>query len=72
MYTLWLSLQIVFAVLLTGAVLLQSQGTGLGSSWGGGGETYHTRRGVEKVLFYATIALAVLFTVSSISVLLTQ
>lgn len=72
MHIFWLILQIVVAILLTGAILLQSQGTGLGSSWGGGGETYHTRRGVEKVIFYATIVLAVLFTVSSISVLLTQ
>lgn len=72
MHTFWLVFQIILAVVLTGAILLQSQGTGLGSSWGGGGETYHTRRGVEKVLFYATIVLAVLFTVSSIVVLLTQ
>ncbi len=60
-------LQIVISVLLTGAILLQNQGTGLGATWGGGGETYHTKRGVEKVLFYATGVLLVLFLITSIA-----
>jgi preprotein translocase subunit SecG len=70
MHMVWLIVQIVLALLLTGAILLQAQGTGLGASWGGGGETYHTRRGLEKVLFYATIVLAVLFTATSLAALL--
>jgi preprotein translocase subunit SecG len=72
MHTAWLVLQIIITVLLSAAILLQAQGTGLGASWGGGGETYHTRRGLEKVLFYATIVLAVAFTATSLIVLLTQ
>lgn len=60
--------QIVLAVFLTIAILLQSQGSGLGAAWGGGGETYHTRRGLEKVLFYSTIGGIVLFTLVSIGV----
>ena len=44
--------QIVVSVILVGLILLQAQsGTGLGGSWSGGGETYHTRRGVEKIVF---------------------
>jgi preprotein translocase subunit SecG len=59
--------QIGLGVLLIAAILLQAQGSGLGGTWGGGGETYHTRRGLEKVLFYFTIIGIVLFVVSSIT-----
>ena len=60
-----LVLQIILSVLIVGCVLLQAQGTGLGTTWGGGGETYHTKRGVEKVVYYLTIALVALFIVIS-------
>lgn len=59
-------IQIVLAVLITGAVLLQAQGAGLGQTWTGGGETYHTKRGVEKFVYYFTIIAVALFTISSI------
>lgn len=62
--------QIVLSIVITGAILLQAQGTGLGSTWGGGGETYHTRRGVEKVLFYFTIGAITVFTAVSLAVFL--
>lgn len=70
MHTGLLILQIVFSIGIVVAVLLQPEGTGLGSTWGGGGDSYHTKRGVEKVLFYATIVLIVLFTLTSILQLL--
>lgn len=70
MHTALLILQSIFSVGIIIAVLLQPEGTGLGSSWGGGGDSYHTKRGVEKVLFYATIALIALFTLTSILQLL--
>jgi len=54
-------LQLLIAILLIGAILLQSQGTGLGAAWGGGGESYHTKRGLEKVIFRATILLVIAF-----------
>lgn len=72
MQTFWLIVQIAASVIVTVAILLQAQGTGLGSTWGGGGETYHTKRGLEKVLMYATVALIVIFTVSAIGVLITK
>jgi protein translocase SecG subunit len=59
--------QIILGVLLITSILLQAQGSGLGATWGGGGETYHTRRGLEKVLFYFTIIGIGLFVVSSIA-----
>ena len=53
--------QIAISILLIASVLLQQQGAGLGSSFGGDGNVFRTKRGVEKGLFYATIVLATLF-----------
>lgn len=61
-----LIVQIIISVLLIGAILLQSRGSGLGSAWGGGGESYHTKRGVEKSLFIGTIILVISFSLVSI------
>lgn len=72
MNTTWLVIQIILSVLIIASVLVQAQGTGLGTSWSGGGETYHTKRGVEKVVFYATIALTALFSIVSLVVLAVQ
>lgn len=55
------ALQIILAVILTGAILLQARGSGLGSAFGGGGNIYRTKRGAEKFLFHATIIIAILF-----------
>jgi len=59
-------LQILLSVLLVTAILLQQRGTGLGMAFGGEGNVFRTKRGVEKGLFYATIALSVLFFVTAI------
>lgn len=58
--------QIVLSVLITVLILLQSQGASLGAMWRGGGETYHTRRGLEKVIFYLTMVLIGVFTLVAI------
>lgn len=70
MHNVLLILQGVVAVAIVALILLQSQGQGLGSAFGGGGETYHTRRGVEKVVFYLTIACVAIFTLVSIVALI--
>lgn len=62
--------QIVLSVMITALILLQAQGTGLGSTWGGGGETYHTKRGVEKALFYLTIAFITIFAGLSLTIVI--
>lgn len=72
MNNFWLILQAVLSVLIIVAVLLQSQGGGMGPAFGGGGESYHTRRGLEKVMFNATIVLVVLFALASIASLVTR
>ncbi len=61
-------IQIVLAVILVGAILLQNKGSGLGGVFGGGeGNVYSTRRGAEKVLFIATIVVAGLFFASALA-----
>lgn len=63
-------LQIVVAVLLVASILLQGGGAGLSSSFGGSGESFRTRRGVEKLLFYTTITTAFVFVLTVIANLL--
>jgi len=58
--------QIILALMLTAAVLVQQKGSGLSSAFGGTGMEYSTKRGAEKFFFYATIVLAVLFFAVSI------
>jgi preprotein translocase subunit SecG len=53
--------QIIVAVTLMALILLQAKGTGLGGIFGGDSSVYKSRRGVEKTLFHATIALSVVF-----------
>jgi len=55
------TIQIVAAVLLIIAILMQNRGSGLGSAFGGDGNVYRTKRGLEKQLFVITIVLAVVF-----------
>ena len=58
--------QIIISLLLMTAILLQAKGEGLGTAFGGSGEFYQSKRGLEKILFALTIFLAFLFLLSSI------
>jgi len=60
--------QIVLSVLLIGAIILQRTGASLGGAFGADNFSsgFHTRRGLEKTLFYATIALGILFALSAL------
>lgn len=60
--------QVVIAVLLMVAILMQNRGSGLGGIFGGSGGVYLTKRGLEKKLFVATIVLAVIFVLLSLGV----
>ncbi len=53
--------QIITSLALIAVILLQAQGTGLGMAFGGAGGEYRSKRGAEKMLFYATIVLSVIF-----------
>jgi protein translocase SecG subunit len=53
--------QLVVSVLLAVSILLQNRGAGLSASFGGDFGGYYTKRGMEKFLFGASIALAAVF-----------
>ena len=53
--------EIVISALLVFAILLQHRGSGLSSVFGGSGNIYRTKRGLEKGLFYLTVVLIILF-----------
>lgn len=65
-----LVVNILITILIVVFILMQGRGAGLGSAWGGGGETFQTRRGVELIVMRATVFCIALFFVISISLLL--
>lgn len=70
--TIFTVVQIIVAILLIMAILLQAPEEGLSPVFGGGGETYRSKRNVEKFLVTATIVLAAILVLSSIVLLLPQ
>ena len=49
---------IIYSIILVVAVMYQARGTGLGGIYGGtsgGGESFRSRRGMEKLFYYTTI-----------------
>ncbi len=63
-------IQVLSALLLIGAILMQNRGTGLSATFGGEGNVYRTKRGMEKVFFIGTIVLAIVFFGASIAQLI--
>lgn len=65
-------IQVVLSVVVVVCVLLQQTGASLGGALGGDNfsAAYHTRRGMEKTLFYVTIVASVLFAASALAALL--
>jgi protein translocase SecG subunit len=53
--------QIVLSVLLIVVILMQQNSAGLGAAFGGAGGMELTRRGADKFLYNATIAIAIVF-----------
>lgn len=60
-----LVLNIITSAILVGLILMQGRGAGMGSAWGGSGETFQTRRGIEKITLRATIFFIILFFIVS-------
>lgn len=61
-------IQIVLAVLLIAAILLQQRGSSLGGAFGGDNfsSAFHQRRGAELFLFKLSVVLGVLFVLSAL------
>lgn len=56
------TLHIIVAILLAISIILQSRASGLSATFGGSGETNVVqRRGAEKLIYKASIWLAILF-----------
>ncbi|PIZ61709.1 preprotein translocase subunit SecG [Candidatus Roizmanbacteria bacterium CG_4_10_14_0_2_um_filter_39_13] len=62
-----LIINIVLSIAIVALIVLQGKGAGLGSAWGGGGEMYQSRRGVEKFTMNLTYILIFLFFLLSIT-----
>lgn len=57
---------IIVSFVIVLLILIQGKGAGLGSAWGGGGEMFQTRRGVEKISLRVTVILILLFFIISL------
>lgn len=66
MKTILFVFQILVPLFLIVFILLQQRGTALGSTFGGGGETYLKKRGVERKIFWGTVILGTLFIILSL------
>ena len=56
-----LVIEMVLGALLALLILLQHRASGLSATFGGSGTAYVQRRGAEKVLFVATVWIAIAF-----------
>lgn len=66
LHTLLKYAQMIVSVLLIVAILVQNRSSGLSSTFGGSGTIHVKKRGAEKVLYNATIVLAILFVACAI------
>lgn len=67
MKTAVLILQMISSILLVVLIALQGKGSGLGGTFGGGNQTYHARKGVEKIVFRGTLIAGAVFILTSIA-----
>ncbi len=62
-----LLVNIILSALIVVLILIQGRGAGLGSAWGGGGELFQTRRGIEKFTLRLTVILIIIFFLVSVA-----
>jgi preprotein translocase subunit SecG len=70
--TIVLVLQIIFSVIVIALTLVQSKGTGLSSMVSSSIGYYRSRRGVEKTVFFLTILGIILFSATSLLLVIQQ
>ena len=63
MNTILFYTQLAVCIILIVLITIQQRGAALGAGFGGGGEVYSTKRGAQKKIYYATIAVATIFLV---------
>jgi preprotein translocase subunit SecG len=71
MHAAFLIVQMLLAIVLIAAILLQTRGSGFSAFGSADSSIYRTRRGFERTLFQFTIVLAVLWVLVSIGAALT-
>lgn len=62
-----LIINVVLSIAIVILILIQGKGAGLGGAWGGGGEMFQSRRGVEKITMNLTYILIFLFFLVSVA-----
>lgn len=63
-------IQLILSVALIGLILLQRPVTDSGALSGGESASTHKKRGLEKTIYQLTFVVAILFVISSLSLLL--
>jgi preprotein translocase subunit SecG len=71
MHNAFLIVQMLLAIVLIAAILLQTRGSGFSAFGSADSSIYRTRRGFERTLFQFTIVLAVVWVLVSIGSALT-
>jgi preprotein translocase subunit SecG len=71
MHAAFLIVQMILAIVLIGAILLQTRGSGFSAFGSADSSIYRTRRGFERTLFQFTIVVAVFWVLVSIGAALT-
>jgi preprotein translocase subunit SecG len=71
MHAAFLVVQMLLAIVLIAAILLQTRGSGFSAFGSSDTSIYRTRRGFERTLFQFTIVLAVLWVLVSIGAAMT-
>jgi preprotein translocase subunit SecG len=71
MHIAFLIVQMLLSVVLIGAILLQTRGSGFSAFGSADSSIYRTRRGFERTLFQFTIVLAVCWVLASIGAAMT-
>jgi len=61
--------QIILSVILVISILMQNRGSGLSAAFGGDFGGFHTKRGLEKFLFFVSSVVGALFIINAIATL---
>jgi protein translocase SecG subunit len=62
--------QLVISLFLVTSILMQNRGSGLSATFGGGFGGFHTKRGIEKFLYWISVVLGILFILNSLASLI--